>query len=108
MTKSDVSESGISGNIDVIQGGAFDFGWQPTRRLPVYVLLDSSASMAGAPMQAVNEGLIQRYNQLLDTASGVETVWISVIVFGTDAWGQWPLGAITDSKVASVSADGTT
>jgi len=108
MTESDVSDSGMSGNSDVMQGGAFDIGWQPTRRLPVYVLLDSSASMAGAPIEAVNEGLIQLYNQLLDTPSAVETVWISVIVFGTDARVQWPLVPITESRAVSLSAEGTT
>ena len=62
-----------------------DFGWQPTRRLPVFILLDVSASMAGAPIMAVTEGVRLLHSQLIEIPTAVETVWISLITFGTQA-----------------------
>jgi len=55
------------------------------RRLPIYLLLDTSGSMAGAPIEAVRRGL-----ELFKQESGQdtfvkETVHIGVITFGGEA-----------------------
>ena len=54
------------------------------RRLPVYLLLDTSGSMAGAPIQAVEEGLTLFKREVEKDTFARETVWVSVIVFGRE------------------------
>jgi uncharacterized protein YegL len=85
-----------------------DFGWQPTRRLPVFLLLDVSASMLGAPIMAVNEGVKLLQSQLLETPTALETVWISVITFGTEAKVIVPLTQLTDFQPEELMAGGLT
>jgi len=85
-----------------------DFGWQPTRRLPVYLLLDVSASMCGAPIMAVNEGIKLLHDQLMETPSAVETVWISLITFGTKALQMLPLTPLANFEFVELEAGGTT
>lgn len=108
MIEDGVLEPSPFGNAAAAPTDTIDFGWMPTRRLPVIILLDSSASMAGAPIQAVNEGLLHLFNQLLDTPSAVETVWMSIIVFGTEAKVLSPLTPITEAKPIDLQAEGTT
>lgn len=55
------------------------------RKLPVYLLLDCSGSMAGEPIVAVNEGLGQIYRLLSADPQAVETAYLSVIQFGERA-----------------------
>jgi uncharacterized protein YegL len=90
------------------QPSQIDFGWQPTRRLPVFLLLDVSASMDGAPILAVNEGVKLLHDQLLETPTALETVWISVITFGTEAKVRTPLTPLTEFEVSDLEAGGTT
>lgn len=85
-----------------------DFGWQPTRRLPVFLLLDVSASMCGAPIMAVNEGIKLLHDQLMETPTAVETVWVSVITFGTKAILRLPLTPLTSFDHFELEAGGTT
>jgi uncharacterized protein YegL len=101
-------EEGPFSTVQVEKPAAIDFGWEATRRLPVYLLLDCSASMAGAPIEAVNEGVRQLYNQLMDTPTAVETVWICIITFGTEARVLTPLMQITDFQPPELLPGGTT
>jgi uncharacterized protein YegL len=82
-----------------------DFGWQPKRRLPVFLLLDVSASMCGAPIQAVIEGVKLLHTQLLETPTALETVWISIIRFGTEANTIVPLTPIIDFELKDKDLD---
>ena len=51
------------------------------RRLPVYFLLDTSGSMNGEPIQALNNALSGMVNNLRSDAQASETLWISIITF---------------------------
>lgn len=51
------------------------------RRLPVYFLLDTSGSMNGEPIQALNNALNGMINTLRSDAQASETLWISIITF---------------------------
>jgi uncharacterized protein YegL len=51
------------------------------RRLPVYFLLDTSGSMNGEPIQALNNALSGMINSLRSDAQASETLWISIITF---------------------------
>ena len=55
------------------------------RRLPVYLVLDVSGSMSGEPIEAVRMGLKQLLSDLQDNPQALETVWLSVITFGSSA-----------------------
>jgi uncharacterized protein YegL len=51
------------------------------RRLPVYFLLDTSGSMNGEPIQALNNALRGMINTLRSDAQASESLWISIITF---------------------------
>lgn len=55
-----------------------------SKRLPVYLLVDSSGSMNGEPIHSVNEGLRAMMSALLQDAYALETVHLSVITFDRD------------------------
>jgi uncharacterized protein YegL len=51
------------------------------RRLPVYFLLDTSGSMYGEPIQALNYALSGMIGNLRQDAQALDSVWISIITF---------------------------
>jgi uncharacterized protein YegL len=51
------------------------------RRLPVYFLLDTSGSMFGEPIQALNNALSGMISELRSDAQASETLWLSIITF---------------------------
>lgn len=56
-----------------------------TRRLPVYLLIDTSGSMSGEPITAVNNGLSVLRASLLQDPQAIDSVWISIISFDRSA-----------------------
>ena len=64
------------------------------RRLPIYMLLDCSEAMAGEPIEAVRMGLRSLLSDLQTDPSALETVWLSVITFGSSAKQVVPLTGI--------------
>jgi len=78
-----------------------------TRRLPVYLLLDCSGSMAGNAIIAVNEGLWMIYHLLMADPQALETVHISVIRFSDHA-DQYELTPIDKFQPPTLSASGMT
>lgn len=51
------------------------------RRLPVYLLVDCSESMAGEAIEAVNKGLAAMLAELRSNPQALETVFLSIITF---------------------------
>jgi uncharacterized protein YegL len=51
------------------------------RRLPVYFLLDTSGSMYGEPIQALNNALSGMINTLRQDPQALDSLWISIITF---------------------------
>ena len=51
------------------------------RRLPVYFLLDTSGSMYGEPIQALNNAMSNMVNTLRADAQAADSLWISIITF---------------------------
>ncbi|MGJ8550929.1 vWA domain-containing protein [Winogradskyella wichelsiae] len=51
------------------------------RRLPVYFLLDTSGSMKGEPIVALNNALSGMVNTLRSDPQASETLWLSIITF---------------------------
>ncbi len=78
------------------------------RRLPIYLLLDNSSSMAGPPMQAVRQGLTQMLADLRGNPQALESAYLSVIVFDNDARQVVPLTELTAFVEPKLEANGMT
>jgi len=61
------------------------------RRLPVYFLLDTSGSMYGEPIQALNNALIGMLNALRADAQALDSLWLSMITFDREVKEIMPL-----------------
>ncbi len=61
------------------------------RRLPVYFLLDTSGSMYGEPIQALNNALIGMLNTLRADAQALDSLWLSMITFDREVKEIMPL-----------------
>src|SRR5207244_10369621 len=79
-----------------------------TRRLPVYLLLDCSGSMAGEPIAAVEMGLKALLGDLRNDPQALETVWLSVITFASAAQQIIPLTDVNEFEPPDLAAAGTT
>ena len=55
------------------------------RRLPIYLLLDCSGSMAGAPIQAVQRGVEMFAREIRQDPFVAETVHVGIITFASTA-----------------------
>lgn len=61
------------------------------RRLPVFLLLDTSGSMRGEPIESVNVGLRSMVNALRQDPYALESVHFGVITFDLEAREVFPL-----------------
>lgn len=78
------------------------------RRLPVYLLLDTSSSMTGEPIEAVKTGLQTLLSALRQDPYALETVHLSVITFDTAAKQAVPLTEVAAFQAPDIQASGVT
>lgn len=76
------------------------------RRLPTYLLVDTSDSMQGEPIEAVANGLGVLSSVLQKDPQAIESVWLSVITFGRKAEQKIPLTELTEFKVPVFATGG--
>lgn len=62
-----------------------------TRRLPVYILIDTSGSMKGEPIESVKVGLSDMIASLRLDPYALETACISIITYDKDVKQILPL-----------------
>jgi uncharacterized protein YegL len=79
-----------------------------TRRLPVYLLLDVSGSMGGDPIEATRQGMKSLLGELKGDPQALETVWISVITFASQARQVAPLTELILAREPELNAGGST
>ena len=79
-----------------------------SRRLPIYLLLDTSGSMDGAPINAVNQGLQVFKAALCSDPRAMETAFVSVITFDTSATQLTPLTDVPSFSPPVLKASGST
>lgn len=79
-----------------------------SRRLPVYLVLDTSGSMSGESIQQVNNGVQMLVAALRQDPYALETAWLSVITFSSDADVAVPLTELTAFQTPNLVASGGT
>ncbi len=80
-------------------------GQSGIRRLPVYLLIDTSISMAGEPIEACRQGLRALLADFLSNPQALETVWISIITFGSCARQIVPLTDVCQFQEPELHVD---
>lgn len=74
------------------------------RRLPVYILLDTSGSMRGEPIHSVNVGLQSMLSALRQDPYALESVYLSIITFDLKAKIYLPLTPLDQVQFAEIQA----
>lgn len=78
------------------------------RRLPVYLLLDTSGSMTGEPIEAVKNGVQIMVHSLRQNPQAIETAFVSIITFDSEAKQLIPLTDLASFQTIDLKAAGTT
>jgi len=78
------------------------------RRLPVYLLLDTSGSMTGEPIEAVKNGVQMMMHSLRQNPQAIETAFVSIITFDSDAKQIVPLTDLASFQTPDIKASGVT
>lgn len=78
------------------------------RRLPVYLLVDTSGSMYGEAIEAVRNGLQVLVSALRQDPYALETAYLSVITFDSTAKQIVPLTELMNFQIPDIQASGTT
>ena len=78
------------------------------RRLPVYILADCSGSMAGDPIESVKAGISALHSELMNDPSAVESAFLSVISFDSNARQVVPLTELASFTPPNLTSSGTT
>ena len=78
------------------------------RRLPVYLLLDTSGSMFGEPIEAVKNGVQVLVSTLRSDPYALETAYLSVITFNSTAQQITPLTELSAFQQPNFEASGCT
>jgi uncharacterized protein YegL len=78
------------------------------RKLPVYLLLDTSGSMLGEPIEAVKNGVQTLVAALRQDPYALETAYLSVITFDNGARQVVPLTELANFQMPNLQALGQT
>ena len=73
------------------------------RRLPVYFLLDTSGSMYGTSIVALNNSLSEMIGTLRQDPQAIESVWISIITFDITAKEIIPLSSLDSFQLPEIT-----
>ncbi|MEI8044962.1 MAG: VWA domain-containing protein [Verrucomicrobiota bacterium] len=78
------------------------------RRLPVYLVMDTSGSMSGEPIEAVRQGMKALVAELKGDPQALETAYLSVITFNSSAQQVAPLADLLSFQEPTIDAGGST
>jgi uncharacterized protein YegL len=78
------------------------------RKLPVYLVLDTSGSMSGEPIEQVTNGVQMLVSALRQDPYALETAFLSVIGFSSTASQLVPLTELNAFQPPSLTASGAT
>ena len=77
-------------------------------RFPIYLLLDTSGSMLGEPIEAVRQGLKLLLEDLCSDPTVADIAYLSIITFDTSAKQLFPLTAVDSVVEPMINANGST
>lgn len=80
----------------------------PTSRLPVCLVLDTSTSMSGAPITELQEGVQMFFNALLEDEIARYSAEVAVVTFGGSVEARVDFAAVTRQNAPSLEAWGAT
>lgn len=69
-------------SFEQIPFGSDDFANNPESRCPCLLLLDTSGSMGGMPIQQLNEGVLTLKNELIQDSLASKRVEVAIVTFG--------------------------
>ena len=75
-------EWAVMSDLDQVPFGAAEFADNPEPRCPCLLLLDTSSSMTGRPIEELNSGLIAFKDELVADAMATKRIEVGVITFG--------------------------
>lgn len=78
------------------------------RKLPVYLLLDTSGSMYGEPLESVKNGAQMLLSALRQDPYALETVHLGIITFDSKAKNAAPLSELSQFQMPELEARGQT
>ena len=73
-----------------------------SRRLPVYLLIDSSGSMHGEPINAVNVGISSMLSALRQDPYALESVHLSLVTFDVEIKELLPLTPLDQTQINEI------
>jgi uncharacterized protein YegL len=76
------------------------------QKLPIYIVVDSSQSMEGDPIEALNSGVSMLHQNLLNNPQAVENAWMSVIACGGRPKQVTPLTEVSEFQPPVLRASG--
>ncbi|MDH3068513.1 VWA domain-containing protein [Akkermansia sp. N21169] len=74
-----------------------------SRKLPVYLLIDTSGSMKGEPIESVKVGLEAMLSSLRQDPFALDSVHMSIIVFDKDVKQLFPLTSLDQLKLPTIT-----
>jgi uncharacterized protein YegL len=72
----------MSDNLDQIPFGGAEFAENPEPRCPCLLLLDTSGSMNGSPIQELNDGLVTFKDSIAADSMALKRVEVAIVSFG--------------------------
>ena len=79
-----------------------------TSRFPIYLLLDTSGSMFGEPIEAVRQGIKLLLEDLCSDPTVADIAYLSIITFDSSAKQLFPLTAVDSVVEPMINANGST
>ena len=78
-------------------------GSSDIRRLPIYLLLDCSESMAGEAIEDLSNGVADMIKILRQNPNAIDTAWLSIITFSRYAKQEFPLTDLMTLQVPKLT-----
>ena len=89
-------------------GSAIEFAENPENRCPCVLVLDVSASMSGAPIRELQQGLKQYTDELLSDSIARKRVEVAIITFGDSVRTESPFSTADSLLMPQLNANGVT